>query len=131
MKPITVKEQGASFLGEKGINMIEVMIALAILCVGILGVGAMQITAVESNISANKHSSAARIGSWAIEELINAKTLSGYGEFNNGKLIDEAYDVAWSTENGPKSDTTWITVDVTWKSRKGQQTQTLRYLRYN
>ncbi len=129
MRPIKDRD-GSSLLGEKGVNMIEVMVAIAMLSIGILATGALQMRAVESNSLANRHSTASRIASWAMEELIHEDNLNDF-EFNDGEVYDSPYTVSYVAEPGPTGDSRWLTVNIDWVSTNGDERQTLRYLKYD
>lgn len=55
----------------KGFTIIEVLIAMAIFAIGILGVAKMQILATGYNTSSRVYTEAASLGAGQIEELIN------------------------------------------------------------
>jgi len=66
---------------QNGFTLIEIMIAITVFAIGILGVAAMQIAAIEGNSSANGLTEAAAIGQDKIEELMAL-------DYNNNALND-------------------------------------------
>lgn len=54
---------------EKGFTLIEVIIAMGVFCIGILGVMAMQIQAIQGNAGASSRSQANTVALSVIEEL--------------------------------------------------------------
>lgn len=69
--------QGAG--GQRGFSMIEVMIALAILTVGVLGMAAMQEFAITRSLDANELSIATNLAAEMMERITyNAKNVSSY-----------------------------------------------------
>ena len=70
-------------MGKEGFTLIEVMIAMVVLSVGILGVAAMQTKAIDSNSDSIERTNANAVGLAFMEEL---KRLP----FNSAMLIDGA-----------------------------------------
>ncbi len=111
--------------GESGFNLIEVIIAMAILSVGLLAMAAMQITAIETNSAANKDSEAVQIASQVMERVIEKANFAP-GDLGNAK---DGYDIK-ITPGGMEGSSTWYTVTVSYEGRfSGTRKAVLRYLR--
>ncbi|MGD9824793.1 type IV pilus modification protein PilV [Desulfobacter sp.] len=117
---------------DAGFSLIEVLVALMIFSVGILGVSMMQLWAIRGNSSANRLTEATVFGSDQIEQMLswdynddrlkstnnNTYTLSdGSGTIADGDQADSdnfchAY---WQiTDNTPVTDSKTIDVTVFW-----------------
>jgi len=76
-----------------GYTLIEVLIALAIFAIGILGVATMQISSTNGNTSARKYSEASEIGQGQIESLMALP----YANVADGNLVTaDKYSVQWT-----------------------------------
>jgi len=67
-----IKYDGNQTLNNKGFTIIEVLIAMAIFAIGILGVATMQISSINGNASVRKYSEAAAFAQDQIELLMSA-----------------------------------------------------------
>jgi Tfp pilus assembly protein PilV len=56
---------------EKGFSIVEVMIAIVMLVVGLLGVAAMQTKAIQCNVSAGRYTAGSTVGAAWMEWLMN------------------------------------------------------------
>ncbi|MCD6527603.1 MAG: prepilin-type N-terminal cleavage/methylation domain-containing protein [Desulfuromonas sp.] len=74
---------------ENGFTLIEVMIALTIFAIGLLGVAGMQVTALKGNSTAHSVSAKVALGSGIIEEFL---ALEG----NDPRLTTEVTDDPWA-----------------------------------
>ncbi len=99
---------------EQGFTLLEVLLASVILAVGLLGVAALQLTAINGNSYAMKVSEATRLASDRIEILQNMADSGLPLTDENG--VQEAIDGMTRTTaivSGP-GGTQQITVTVTW-----------------
>ncbi len=107
-------------MDKKGFTVIEVLIGLVILAIGLLGIGAMQITSVKGGAFSNSITQATIL---AQDELEYLKQLS-YGDSNlsngqhnqgvvPGTIFSRSYRVGEDAGNSMKT----ITVTVQWKDR--------------
>ncbi len=109
---------------EEGYNLIEVMIAMAILAIGILGIAMMQITAIDANTRANVTSLAVNDATATLERLINEDDAN----ITSGTDPDDP-NISWTVEPGPTESSRNITVTVGY-FYKGRPTEIeLNYIR--
>ncbi len=103
--------------GEKGFTLIELLTAILILIVGLLAVGTLQITAINTNSSANRESMAMTKASDILEVLISLPSthtdVSGGAHPLNGPIVDGIYSLRWYVTPGAGS-TVDIEVHVKW-----------------
>ena len=76
-----------------GFTLLEVLIALVILAVGILGVATMQISSIQGNSKGRQISEATSLASALMEDLLAR-------EYNNACLIDRNADEDAGLDNG-------------------------------
>ncbi len=96
---------------EEGFTLIEVMIALMLLTIGILGMMVMQTSATTSNYRASTITTASSIAARQVETLRNMP----FASVTNGATVDPAtsYPVNWTVANIPAlPDARLITVTV-------------------
>ncbi|WP_028582738.1 prepilin-type N-terminal cleavage/methylation domain-containing protein [Desulfogranum japonicum] len=79
-------------LSQDGFTLIEVMIAIALLVFGILGLYTMQVTAVESNVRANLISTASNANAGQVELLVAQKYRDAVFEDVDGNGTDKDKD---------------------------------------
>ena len=121
-----------------GFSLIEVMISIVVLSFGLLGVGAMQVSAVRTNSIANKITNASTILQDKIETLMALP-------FNHADLIDTTdlglceqhteptplvgYTVTWCVENDASGTKKTIDLATTWLDSNNQKNFTLSFVR--
>lgn len=111
-------------MDDRGFSLIEVMIALFILSIGMLGAASMQIQSIHGNATANRMTEASVVASERAEILINL-------DFDSADLVDgsetvDGYGVSWVVKAGAGgADTRDITVTVSW--RWGAKTHSFDY----
>ncbi len=105
--------------GERGFTIIEVLIAMAIFAIGILGVATMQISSTNGNTSARKHSEASEFAQGQVE-LLMAAPFANLAD--NAQVNADGYTVTWDVDPGNNAvdidgdgndDIVQITVTVT------------------
>lgn len=104
--------------GEKGFTLIEIMIALAIFSIGILGVASMQILSVNYNSHARRTSEAT---TWGVERMESLMTLpyadADLDPINNNPHTDTRgiYNITWNVIDNTDNKTINMTVSWTVK----------------
>jgi len=112
--------------GQQGFTLIEVLMAMAIFSIGILAVGAMQITSTNSNASARIHTEEY---TWVVDQIERLTALDyDLGDLTAGdhSVVQGPYTVSWTvvddtpvtgakritvTADGPHSLARPITID--------------------
>lgn len=127
-KPI----QGLLVKRGEGFTLLEVMIALVILSVGLLGLGALQLVAVKANSFSSEMTYATMLAQQHAEILKsldydNANLDPANNPFTavgSGKGVQ--YTVTWNvTDNAPDTDMKTVDLTVVWQSlRQGASDQT-------
>ena len=109
--------------GQDGFTLIEVLIAMAIFAIGILGVAAMQIGAVNGNANARKSTELAHWATHQLENLMNEP----YDTVADGNRTEGPYTLQWtvSGDDDPIPNTKTINVTASWNN--GQRPMTLVY----
>ena len=94
VKPL-VKYRWKQKHNANGFTLIEVMIAMMILVVGILGIGKMQISAINGNAVAQRSTQAIIAAQSQIEKLMSLSY--GAASLSDGTTTNpEGYSVAWT-----------------------------------
>jgi type IV pilus assembly protein PilV len=107
--------------GDEGFTLLEVMIALVILSVGLLGLAALQIVAVKGNAFSSEMTSATMIAQQHAEILKSRAytdtdlTAGTHAAVGNSKGVQ--YTVTWNvTDDAPDTDMKTVNLTVTWSS---------------
>jgi type IV pilus assembly protein PilV len=115
---------------EQGFTLVEVMIALAIFSIGILGVAAMQTSSVTGNASAMGYTEGS---TWAMDQVEKLMNLP----YNHDDLDpdsspfqttspDGVYTIDWTvTQPGPIPKTKQVVVTVSWNWGFPQRTKSV------
>ncbi len=122
--------QGLSVKRSEGFTLLEVMIALVIMAVGLLGLAALQLVAVKSNAFSSEMTYATMLAQQHAESLKNLPytdgnlTAGSHTAMGSSKGVQ--YTVTWSvTDNVPVTDMKSVHVTVQWLSlRQGVAGQT-------
>ena len=112
------KGSGRKF-NNKGFTLIEILIALAIFSIGILGVASMQIYSINYNTNARKLTEATTLGVNTMETLmILPLTDSRLTNLNPQVITDGPYTVTWTITPDPDiQNYLTINMTVTWTGR--------------
>ena len=110
-------------LGDKGFNLIEVLIAMIILSVGMLGTASLIVGVVRGNQASKHVTTATTLAQDTMEQILNAGW-SGLPSSNSTATQDygqiSGYDnykrVTTITVNSPASRMATIQVDVHWQT---------------
>jgi type IV pilus modification protein PilV len=113
-----------------GFTLLEVMIALVILSVGLLGLAALQLVAIKGNAFSSEMTYATMLAQQHAEILKSRAftdsdlTAGDHSAIGNSKGVH--YTVAWNvTDNAPDTDMKTIHLTVQWQSlRQGVSDQT-------
>ena len=126
LKGFLVKKEG-------GFTLLEVMIALVILSVGLLGLGALQLVAIKTNAFSSEMTYATMIAQQQAEilkslpftdaNLTAATEANPHTGVGSGKGVQ--YAISWTvTDNSPATDMKIINISVQWQSlRQGQASE--------
>lgn len=79
-----------------GFTLIEVLIAMAIFAIGILGVATMQISSTNGNTSARKHSEASEFAQGQVELLM----ATSFADLADGTRTTNGYTITWDVDPG-------------------------------
>lgn len=108
---MTANQENKTAHKEKGFTLVEILIALTIFAIGILGVASMQVWGLRGNASAIWHSQAATFAADRVEKLM----MDDYADLANGEETQGDYTITWTvTTDNPIDNTATITVDVEW-----------------
>ena len=112
-----------------GFTLIEIMIAITVFAIGVLGISKMQIASIFGNKSAIEFTEAATWNSSKIENML----LLAYNdvELNSGatgQIIQGIYTINWTvTQGDPVPNVKRINVVAGWKDKGIQRTFTSDY----
>src|SRR4030042_1311161 len=117
----------------EGFTLLEVMIALVILSVGLLGLGALQRVAIKTNAFSSEMTYATMIAQQQAEILkslpFTDANLTAATEANPHTAVGSSkgvqYAISWTvTDNSPATDMKIINISVQWQSlRQGQSSE--------
>jgi type IV pilus assembly protein PilV len=119
--------------GERGFTLIEVLIAMMIMTIGMLGVVAMQKSAYSASGFSRRATEAAVLGEDKPEQLRTlpiTTVVDGSDRGDSAGVPDDdgPFDRTWTLEN-PTAVLAIITIAVTWSEGDGDHTITFRTLR--
>jgi prepilin-type N-terminal cleavage/methylation domain-containing protein len=115
---------------EQGFTLVEVMIALAIFSIGILGVAAMQTSSVTGNASAMGYTEGSTWAMDQVERLLNLPythaNLDPASSPFSTTSPDGVYTINWTvTQPGPIPKTKQVVVTVSWQWGFPQRTKSV------
>ena len=103
------------FVNNDGFTLIEIMIAILILVIALLGIAGVTVSVINGNAFSKEITSATTLGQDKMEELKN----TDYGSIASGSDTDSIYTRTWTvTANSPVANTKTVEVEVSW-SRGG------------
>lgn len=110
---------------EEGFSLLEVLIAISIFSIGILAVATMQISAINGNASARRHTEAATFAADRAERLMALP-------YDHAELAAGAHpgSPSWTvTDDTPVPNTKTVNVIVTWSDRGTQKSLSLDFIK--
>ena len=123
---------------QEGWTLIEVLVAIVILCVGLLAVGTMQISAIRGNFMGGNTSIALNLASQKMEDLFNRNYYTdsalsagthGPEQVNDNGVVAAGafYRRNWTITDTVTGATNWpvmkeITITVSWENNKHRVT---------
>lgn len=117
---------------QNGFTLLELLIALVILSIGLLGLAGLHIAAIRGNMSGFKISEASAVAQQRIEEIkaINmASSLLSAGSHNDGNIVVQGitYNRSYSvSDDTPVKGTSTIIFTVSWVEPVTGVTRTTR-----
>ena len=105
---------------DEGFTIIEVLIALAIFAIGILGVAKLQLAAVGDNTSSRKYTEASTWGVSQVESIMGIPYDDpALADGTTGNATQGIYTVNWTiTDADPIPNVKKISIVVTWDNNK-------------
>jgi len=129
LRPADNKKRGTeirAMQNDAGFTLIEVLIAISILAVGLLGVAAMQTSAIQVNSAAGRMTTRMN---WAQDRMEKLKALPFSDPWLEAagnpheELLSDGYTVSWNvTDDSPVPNTKRIVVTVTGKGKTSRLT---------
>lgn len=105
---------------QKGFTLLELLIALVILSVGLLGLAGLHIAAIRGNVSGFKISTASAVSQQRLEELKALDTASSAlsaGVHSDGSIVVQGitYNRSYTVvDDTPVRGTSTLTLTITW-----------------
>jgi type IV pilus modification protein PilV len=114
----------------RGFTLIEVMFALAIFAIGILGLYALQLSSIKGNSSAGKRTQAV---AWAANRMEILQE-TPFADIANGQETRGIYNIQWTApqvdlNNDGDADARDIQINVTWKGLGGSKSTRLNFIK--
>ena len=115
-----ITHSGKQICHDHGFTIIEVLIAMAILSIGILGVAKLQLTSVNDNTRTRKYTEASTWGVSQIESIMTtAYDAPALAAGTPGTITQGIYTVTWTiTDSDPVPNVKKINMRVTWDNNK-------------
>ena len=111
--------------GSAGFSLIEVLIALSIFTIGILGVATLVISSINENGLARRVTEATALAEDRLESMLALP----YEDIDTGQSTEGAYTVSWNVaEDIIVAQTKSITVIVTWQYHGNDRNVTIQHL---
>lgn len=113
VKPFALKK-------EEGFTLLEVIVAISILTVGLLGLATMQVTSIKGNFFASRVTEGSAVASDRLEKLFALPYT--HADLSAGTHTDPSpppgRSISWIvTENSPLNNTKKVVITVSWTDR--------------
>ncbi len=112
-----------------GFTLVEILIAMTIFSIGILGVVALQVSSIQGNSFSRCTSEATALGQGKIEDLMGRDYDDPQLQVSDPPLseVTEGYTLTWTvTEDATLSNTKNVSIQVAWGERGGTKTVTVQ-----
>lgn len=131
-KLINIKDistKGLRIKDDLGFTLLEAVVAISILCVGLLALASMQVACIRGNAFASGVTEGTTLAADRLEKLIalpyTHSDLSA-GD-HTAANAPSGYSIAWNvTDDSPLNDTKIINVTVTWTDHGAQKSVSMR-----
>lgn len=119
-------------INDGGFTIIEVLIALAIFAIGILGVAKLQLASVSDNTNSRKYTEASTQGVSQIESIMGLPYDDpALADGTTDSVTHEIYTVNWTiTDADPIPNVKKISIVVTWDNNKSFRSDYYRAIRF-
>ncbi len=115
---MTIRQQN-----NDGFTLLEVLIAMAVFSIGILGVALMQVKAIQGNSFANHLTEGAVFASNKAEEILSTK----YDDLKNDSEDSGKYHAVWTVKKDtPQAGSKTVTLIVSWDQNGQPKSFTLQ-----
>ena len=117
-------------VNNRGFTLIEVVFALTILAIGILGLYALQLSSINGNASAGKRTQAV---AWAANRMEILQE-TPFADIANGQETRGIYNIQWTApqidlNNDGVDDARDIQISVTWSELGGSKSTRLNFIK--
>ena len=109
---------------ESGFSMLEMLIAMTILAIGLLGVAALQLTAINGSSYSMRYNQATVHISDKFEQLKNA---SSSADIKSGEETIGGYTIKTTVTPGPATGVSDVLIEATWKDTIGVKNHRIAY----
>ena len=111
----------------EGFSLVEVLIAIFLLSIGIMGMATLQARGIRSNDLANRTTQAGTLAQFKLEEFIHRTSATAGETFAAGTTqdpdnpIDGVFSRSWEfTDDSPVPNAQTVVITVTWNDIIGQ-----------
>ena len=110
-----------------GFTLLEVMIALVVLAIGLLGLASLQIMAIKGNSYGQQMTVASTLAQSQLEQLRRTPGPLANGEDYPVDQNGIRYTRTWTvTANSPQPGATTVLIDITWTGPMGEGSAAIR-----
>ena len=114
-----------------GFTLVEVLVALTIFAIALLGLVSLLTTTIQANAQARRMTAATNLAQDRLEEIRNMAYAAITSGSDSGQLTETGgtggtgaiYTRSWTVAGGPAPNTKQVTVTVTWTDQTSRQVQ--------